>query len=339
MLGVGLIGYGYWGPNLARNFSLQPDCRLVSICELKPDRSELAARTYPAVKTTSDYHDLLKDEDIHAVLIATPVSTHFELARDAILAGKDVLVEKPLTRTLAEAIDLNRLAEEQGRILAVDHTFLYTGAVQKIKEIIEARELGQILYIDSVRINLGLFQPDVNVIYDLAPHDLSIVCHLIPQDPVSVRAMGVCHTNIGVENMAYLHLDYADGLIAHFHFSWLSPVKIRRTIIGGTNKMIVYDDLEATEKVKIYDKGIIVRDGDVNAIYKARVDYRTGDMVAPKLAHREALNTEANHFLSCLKTRTRPIADGWAGLRVMRILEAGHLSIKKNGTQIRLEEL
>jgi predicted dehydrogenase len=339
MLGVGLVGYGYWGPNLARNFSQQADCRLLMICEQKQERAAIAARTYPATRVTADYQELLHNDAIQAILIATPVASHFSLAEAALQAGKDVLVEKPLTRTAAEARELIRIAEAKGRILAVDHTFLFTGAVRKIKEIVDSGELGQIVYIDSIRINLGLFQPDVNVIYDLAPHDLSIVCHLLDQDPLTVRAMGSSHSHIGLEHIAYLHLEYPQGLIAHFHLSWLSPVKIRRTVIGGMNKMIVYDDLEISEKVKIYDKGILVQEGDVDSIYRARIDYRTGDMVAPKLMHREALNVEAEHFLSCLRNRSQPIADGQAGLRVVRILEAAEISIKKNGAQVRLEDL
>jgi predicted dehydrogenase len=339
MLGVGLVGYGYWGPNLARNFSQQADCRLLMICEQKKERLEIAARTYPAAQVTSDYNELLKNEAIQAILIATPVASHFPLAKAALLADKDVLVEKPLTRTVAEARELIKLAEGKGRILAVDHTFLFTGAVRKIKEIVDSGELGQIIYIDSIRINLGLFQPDVNVIYDLAPHDLSIVCHLLDQDPITVRAMGSCHSHIGLEHIAYLHLEYPEGLIAHFHLSWLSPLKIRRTVIGGMNKMILYDDLERSEKVKIYDKGIVVQEGDVDSIYRARIDYRTGDMVAPKLMHREALNLEAEHFLSCVRNRTRPTADGQMGLRVIRILEAAQTSIRNNGSQVRLEDL
>ena len=254
MVGIGLVGFGYWGPNLARNFSSHKDCRLVAICEVNQDRAELAARGYPSTTITQNYHDLLKNDEISAIVIATPVDVHFQLVKDALMAHKDVLVEKPIARTIAEAKELVAVAEKNGCILAVDHTFLFTGAVKKIKEIIDSGDLGKILYVDSVRINLGLFQQDVNVIYDLAPHDLSIVAYLIDDDPVYVRAMGACHAHTSLENIAYLHLEYADGMIAHFHFNWLAPVKIRRFLIGGTNKMIVYDDLESSEKVKVYDK-------------------------------------------------------------------------------------
>jgi predicted dehydrogenase len=338
MLGIGLVGFGYWGPNLARNFASQNDCRLVAICEIKEDRAELAARTYPSAMVTPNYNDLLESEAIDAIVIATPVDSHFQLAKDALVSNKDVLVEKPIARTLAEARELVELAEMNRRILAVDHTFLFTGAIRKIKEIVDSGDLGEILYVDSVRINLGLFQQDVNVIYDLAPHDLSIITYLIDEDPVYVRAMGACHAHASLENIAYIHLEYANGMIAHFHLNWLAPVKIRRFLIGGTNKMVVYDDLESSEKVKVYDKGIVVTQNDLDTIYKIKVDYRTGDMIAPKLIQREALSVEVEHFLTCLRDRRQPISDGRAGVRVLQILEATQLSLRKNGERIKLED-
>lgn len=339
MINVGLVGYGYWGPNLARNFGVQGNCALLGICDVNPERAALAKRQYPNVPVTQEFEDLLENPAIHAVLIAVPVSHHFDLARRALLAGKDVLVEKPLTATSAEAKQLIDLADKLGRILAVDHTFLFTGAVQKVKQIIESGQIGDLLYLDSVRVNLGLFQPDVNVIHDLAPHDLSIMNYLIEEDPISIQAMGISHARNGIENVAYLHLHFPGDLIAHFHFNWLAPVKIRRTLIGGTKQMIVYDDMEPTEKVKIYDKGIVVKKNDIDSIYKTIVDYRTGDMVAPKLVHGEALNSEAQHFLSCVEKRTKPVADGMAGLRVVRILEAAQDSLRSNGERVRMEPL
>ena len=338
MIGVGLVGFGYWGPNLARNFSSHKDCRLIAICETNQNRAELAAQGYPTATITDNYHDLLKNEEISAIIIATPVDSHFQLVKDALMAHKDVLVEKPITRTVAEANELVAVAHKNGCILAVDHTFLFTGAVRKIKEIIDSGDLGEILYVDSVRINLGLFQQDVNVIYDLAPHDLSILNYLIEDDPEYVRAMGACHAPTNLENIAYLHLEYANGMIAHFHLNWLAPVKIRRFLIGGTNKMIVYDDLEGSEKVKVYDKGIVVTENDVDALYKIQVDYRTGDMIAPKLLHREALNVEVEDFMTCLRKRRQPISSGKSGVKVLRILEAAQLSIRKNGDRINLED-
>ena len=335
---VGLVGFGYWGPNLARNFSVQPDCRLEAICELDPKRAELAARLYPATRVTGDFDSFLADPEIHAVLIATPVGLHYEMVRAALMAGKDVLVEKPLTQTHAQAAELVALAEARGLILAVDHTFLFTGAVLKIKELADSGDLGELLYFDSVRVNLGLFQQDVNVIFDLAPHDLAILHHLVGQPPKNVRAVGLCHGGGVHECVAYLHLEYESGFMAHFHFSWLAPIKIRKTILAGTKKMIVYDDMEITEKVKLYDKGVVVNP-DRESLYKIHVDYRTGDMLAPKLAHREALAEEASHFLDCVRTRSRPLASGQDGLEVVRILEAAAESLARGGARVELYPL
>jgi len=285
----------------------------------------------------SDFNELLRKKDIDAVLIATPVASHFELAKAALNSGKDILVEKPFTMTVAEAEELIDIADKKSRIIAVDHTFLFTGAVRKIKEVVSSGEMGELLYIDSVRINLGLFQSDVNVIWDLAPHDISIINHLIEASPVAVTAVGTSHTVNGLENIAYVHIEYEGQLIAHLHINWISPAKIRRMLIGGTNKMIVYDDMEFSEKVKIYDKGIVVRNAkDVNSIHKVIVDYRTGDMIAPKLDNREALSAEVEHFISCVRDRTKPLADGNAGLKVVRMLEATQRSIENNGQRVKI---
>jgi len=337
VIGVGLVGYGYWGPNLARNFAAQADCSLAAICEINPARAELARRHYPAARVTADFKQLLSDPAIQAILVAVPVSAHFALAKQALEAGKDVLVEKPLTSTAVEAKELIRLAKERGRLLAVDHTFLFTGAVQRIKQLIDSEALGKIMYVDSVRINLGLFQHDVNVIYDLAPHDLAIMSYLIDEEPLAVQAMGKSHGSDSLESVAYVHLEFPDNLIAHFHFNWLAPVKIRRTLIGGTKQMIVYDDMEPSEKLKVYDKGVVMKQGDIDSIYKTIVDYRTGDMVAPKLSHHEALAVEARHFLDCVRLRSKPLADGAAGLWVVRILEAAQASLRANGRRITME--
>jgi predicted dehydrogenase len=338
MIGIGLVGYGYWGPNLARNFAAHEACRLVGICELKRSRSERATQHYPQALITADYQALLNHPDIQAIAIATPVKTHYPLARAALLANKDVFLEKPIAETVAEAEELMRLATERGRILAIDHTYLFTGAVQKINEIVSSGELGEVMYFDSVRINLGLFQSDVNVIYDLAPHDLSILCHLFPQDPLTVRALGPCRHLNGTAYLAYLHLEYADGLVAHFHLNWFAPVKIRRILVGGTRKMLVYDDMEPSEKVKVYDKGIVFHNAGVEELYRVQVDYRTGDMVAPKLLHKEALQSEVEHFCQCVRSRSRPLADGYEGLRVLRILNAADGSLRDNGARVRLED-
>lgn len=335
-IGIGLVGYGYWGPNLARNFNGHPDSRLIAICDEKQDRAAQAADTHPGVRVTGDFSELLSDSEIQVVVIATPVSSHFPLARGALLAGKDVLIEKPLTKTRAEAEELIKISEDKGLILAVDHTFIYTGAVIKMKEIVGSGELGDIIYIDSVRVNLGLFQQDVNVIYDLAPHDLSIAGHLLERDPVSVSAFGSRHSGTGQEYLSYIHLEYDSKAVAHFHLNWLSPVKVRRMLIGGTKKMIVYDDMEPSEKVKLYDKGIEISREDIDSLYKVRVEYRTGDMMAPKTSQKEALRTEADHFLSCIKNRTRPITDANAGLAVVKIIEAAQTSIRNEGAKVDL---
>lgn len=337
MVNVGLVGYGYWGPNLARNFSNHPGCILSGICEPNQSRAELARRQYPGSLVTSDYQELLQIQEIDAILIATPVGSHFELAHAALMAGKDIFVEKPFTATLSEAEKLIGIAKEKSRIIAVDHTFLFTGAVQKIKETIRSGALGDLLYIDSVRINLGLFQHDVNVIWDLAPHDISIIDYLIDLDPVAVTALGISHTCSGLEDIAYVHIEYPGQLIVHLHLNWLAPAKIRRMLIGGSEKMIIYDDIEPSEKVKIYDKGIVVRnEQDVNSVHKIIVDYRTGDMAAPKLDNIEALHAEADHFISCVCDRTQPLVNGQAGLRVVRILEATQKSIRSNGRRIEI---
>lgn len=336
MIGVGLVGFGYWGPNLARNFNAQPDARLLGVCELAAARREKAGLAYPGCRLTDDYRRLLEDGEVSLVIVATPTATHFEVARAALEAGRDVLLCKPMTESSAQAGELIELARKRKRILAVDHTFLFTGAVRKIKEIVAAGEIGELVYFDSVRVNLGQFQPDVNVIYDLAPHDISILGYLIGDDPSVVQAMGSTYAGTGLESHAYIHLEYGRRLMAHFHLNWLAPVKLRRILIGGTRKMIVYDDGEPSEKVKVYDKGVVIKQGDLDAVYRVYVDYRTGDMVAPKLAHGEALAVEARHVLDCVRDRTPPLADGLSGLRVVRILEAAQESIKGQGRRVAL---
>jgi predicted dehydrogenase len=335
MVGIGIIGFGYWGPNLARNFASAPNCRLVAICDASAPRRDEAARLHPSCLVTPHFEELLNNPAIHAIGIATPASTHFKLAREALLAGKDVLVEKPITTSSSEAAVLVELARSRQRILAVDHTFLYTPAIRKIKQLIDAGEIGDLLYVDSVRTNLGLFQRDHNVLFDLAPHELSIVLHLIRRPPVFIQAIGACHSHNGIENLAYVHLDFGDNLVAHFHLNWLAPVKIRQTIIAGSQKMIVYDDLDRSEKVKIYDKGIAIKSADgLDALYKAHINYRTGDMVAPHLANQEALAVEVEHFVHCVRSREQPLADGAAGLEVVRLLEAAQWSLKHEGQRV-----
>jgi predicted dehydrogenase len=336
MVGIGLVGYGYWGPNLARNFTLEANCRLAAICELQADRARLAAQRHPGTAVTDRYAALLEDPHVDAVVIATPLPTHFGLARQALLADKDVLLEKPMTRTAAEAEALVGLARAGGRILAVDHTFLFTDAIRKLKELVRGGTLGDLLYMDSVRTNLGLFHPDHNVLFDLAPHEISIVLHLLERDPVSVQVHGVCHTNNGVENLAYVHLEFEGGFVAHFHLNWLAPVKIRQTILAGSRQMVVYDDMQRIEKLKIYNKGIALRGDGVHARQAAGVNYRTGEMVAPHLPNQEALAVEVAHFVECVAQRKPPLVPGEDGLRVVRILEAAQCSLNNRGQRVEL---
>ncbi|HEX7175138.1 MAG TPA: Gfo/Idh/MocA family oxidoreductase, partial [Pyrinomonadaceae bacterium] len=291
---VGIIGCGYWGPNLLRNFSENESAELRWVCDLDPKRLEVMGRRYPSAETTPDCEQLFADPRLDAVVISTPVGTHYDYARRALEAGKHVLVEKPLTSTARKAEELIALAERGGLTLMVDHTFIYTGAVRKIKEIVEGGELGDLLYFDSTRINLGLFQSDINVVWDLAPHDLSIMDYILDRRPTSVSATGSCHIERGIENIAYVMLRFPDEFIAHFHFNWLAPVKIRRTLIAGMRKMIVYDDIEPVEKVRVYDSGVtasraggggdaVAAEEEREAAYRTLVSYRTGDVWAPKL--------------------------------------------------------
>jgi predicted dehydrogenase len=329
---VGVIGCGYWGPNLLRNFAENETAELRWICDTDERRLSAMGRRYPAARTTTDYQKLIADQELDAVAVVTPVATHYQIAKAALLAGKHVLVEKPLTSTARDAEELIELAERNRLTLMVDHTFVYTGAVRRIKEILTSGDIGDLLYFDSVRINLGLFQRDINVLWDLAPHDLSIMDYLIERQPVGVSALGSCHIEPGIENIAYLVMKFADDFIAHFHFNWLAPVKIRRTLIAGARKMILYDDIEPTEKVRVYDKGVDTnRIGDREADYQKLISYRTGDVWAPKLDATEALHYVVAEFVDSVRERRRPLTDGEAGLRVVRILEAAQQSIKESG--------
>lgn len=336
---VGIIGCGYWGPNLIRNFVESETAEVRWICDSDAERLEKISRRYPSARTALDYHELLADPRLDAVVIATPVATHYRFARRALEAGKHVLVEKPFTASVREAEELIELAAREGLTVMVDHTFIYTGAVRRIKELVSGGEIGDLLYFDSVRINLGLFQHDVNVVWDLAPHDLSIMDHVVGREAVSLTATGSCHIEPGIENIAYVQLRFDDSFIANFHFNWLSPVKIRRTLIAGSRKMIVYDDIEPTEKVRVYDKGV-ERNGpgaaDKEATYRALVSYRTGDVWVPQLDPTEALRYVCAEFLEAVAGSRRSLSDGEAGLRVVRLLEAAQESINNNGRLIKL---
>jgi predicted dehydrogenase len=338
MIGIGVIGYGYWGPNLVRNFMEADGSRVVALSDLRPERLAHALTRYPSIRTTNDYRELLRDPSVDAVVIATPVSSHYELALEALKAHKHVLVEKPLAASSEQAERLIEEASRRQRILMVDHTFVYTGAVRTIRRMVADNALGDIYYYDSVRVNLGLFQHDMNVIWDLAVHDLAIMDYVLPVKPVAVSATGISNIQGQPENVAYLTLFFPDRQIAHIHVNWLAPVKVRRTLIGGSDKMVVYDDLEPSEKVKIYDKGVTVSavPQPPEAVYEMLVSYRAGDMWAPRLESAEALHTEAAHFIECILDQKRPETGGEAGLRIVRILEAATRSLDQRGQLVEL---
>jgi len=336
MIRIGLIGYGYWGPNLARNFAETEDCQVAGIADFRPERLAQALRRHPAAAVTTDPKELLQNPDIDAIAIATPVAAHFDLAIAALAAGKHIFVEKPVTTTSDESTRLIDEADRRGLTFMVDHTFLYTPAVRRIRELCDTSALGSLYYYDAVRVNLGLFQHDINVLWDLAVHDLSIMDFLLPESPCAVSATGVRHVADRGEDIAYLTLFFPSNLIAHIHVNWLAPVKVRRTLIGGTDKMVVYDDLEASEKVKVYDKGITLN-GDPAKQDQMRISYRSGDAWAPHLDTREALSLEAAEFVRSISTGTRPLSDGESGLRIVKILEAASRSMAERGVPVPIE--
>jgi len=334
MVNIGVIGYGYWGPNLVRNFNSAEETRVIAVADLNKDRLREVVKNYPAIQTTSDFQEVLLNKDVDAVVVATPVSTHFQLCMSALAVGKHVLVEKPIANTLAESRQLVEEARQRNLILMVDHTFLFTGAVQKIRELIYSEELGdRLYYYDSIRVNLGLFQEDVNVMWDLAVHDLSILSYVTDYKPVSISATGMTHIPGTQISVAYLTLFYDNDFIAHINVNWMAPVKVRQTLFGGASKMIVYNDLEPSEKVKIYDKGVQV---GVNP-HEAKVGYRIGDVYIPYIAHSEALAGVVRHFAECIETGNSPITDGRFGANIVGILEAADLSISKNGEPVTLD--
>ncbi|MEW5855164.1 MAG: Gfo/Idh/MocA family oxidoreductase [Myxococcota bacterium] len=336
MVGIGILGYGYWGPNLVRNFLETPGFHVVAVADRNPARLAQVQQRLPGVITTSDEREVWENPQVDAVAIATPVSTHFELAMQCLRAGKHVLVEKPLAATPEHAARLVEEAAQRKLTLMVDHTFVYTPAVQKLKQLISDGSVGETYYYDSVRINLGLFQSDVDVLWDLAVHDLSIIEDIFPDKPVAISAQGLSHVPRGMVDMAYLTLFFSTQMIAHLHVNWLAPVKVRRTLIGGSRKMIVYDELEPSEKIKVYDKGITI-DDNPESVHQRRIGYRSGDMWAPQLATTEALRTATAHFLDCIRTGRTPTTDGAAGLRVVRMLEAASRSLQQRGNVVELE--
>jgi len=334
MIRIGVLGYGYWGPNIVRNFNSVDGSKVVAVCDLSEDKAKRAGKAYQDVRVTTSVAELITAPDIDAVAVITPVFTHFELAKKALNAGKHIFVEKPFTYTSAQAKELIDLAEKKHLKIMVDHTFLFTGAVMKIKQLVTDGTLGDLYYFDSMRVNLGLFQHDVSVIWDLAPHDLSIMDYLIDDNPTGVAATGEAHFNHGLEDVAYITVYFPKNIIAHFNVNWLSPVKVRTTLIGGQKKMLVWNDLDPDDKIKVYDKGVDVTGAE--GVYNLLVSYRSGDMWAPKVSQTEALKLEAEHFVDCVTNNKKPINDGLSGLRVVQVLEAAHKSVKKKGAMIPL---
>jgi len=332
-INMAVIGCGYWGPNLIKNFNQITSCSISMCCDLIESRLERMRKLYPHIRTTKNYMEVLNDPEIDAVAIATPVLTHFDLGRQSLLHGKHVLMEKPLAPSSSQCLELIRLSEEQQKVLMVGHTFVYTAAVNKIKEIIESGEIGEILYITSTRVNLGLFQPDINVILDLAPHDISIIIYILGVEPDLVNAQGKSHYQTGIEDVASITLNFPNGTIAFIHNSWLDPNKIRRITIVGSKKMLVYDDVNPQEKIKIYDKGVKAP-SYYNNFGEFQFSYRYGDIYSPRLEDYEPLHKEARHFLECIRKNKRPISDGYSGLRVVSVLEAANRSLRDSGKSV-----
>jgi predicted dehydrogenase len=330
---VGVIGYGYWGPNIVRNLHGLDNCELVAVCDKSPAALTRAHKLYPQIQLTTDFNEILTAPDIDAVAVITPVWTHFDLAKAALLNGKHVFVEKPFTSTSQQAEELIEIAQRKNLKIMVDHTFLFSGAVKKMRELVDGGVLGQLYYFDSTRVNLGLFQHDVSVIWDLAPHDLSIMDHVIVERPEAVVATGGNHLN-GLADMAFITVYFPGNIVAHINVNWLSPVKVRTTLIGGKDKMLVWNDLEPDEKIKVYDKGVQITNGQ--GVYDLLVSYRSGDVWAPKVQQTEALKHELDYFVDCIVNDRTPMNDGYAGLRVVRLLEAAEQSLGERGKVVTL---
>ncbi|HEY1321320.1 MAG TPA: Gfo/Idh/MocA family oxidoreductase [Streptosporangiaceae bacterium] len=332
-IAVGIIGCGYWGPNLIRNFSGCPHTEVAAVYDASPERLEKLRRTHGHLRLVSSFEEFLATPGLQAVAIATPVSTHFPLARQCLEAGLHVLVEKPLAATVREAQALTALAERVGKVLMVDHTYLFGNPVRKIKELVEHGELGELYYVDSIRINLGLFQRDVNVIWDLAPHDLSIVDHVLGAEARSISAWGCAHANPDLEDVAYVNVDYGERLMASFHVNWLSPVKIRQMIFAGSRKSLIFNELNTTEPIKVYDRGIDIAQS-AEEVQKLLINYRSGDVWSPNIESSEALQSVAGHFAECIRDGVPCLSDGRMGLRVVQLLESATRSIKAQGGRV-----
>jgi predicted dehydrogenase len=332
-MNFGVIGYGYWGPNVARNLASLDGAHLTAIAEMSPSARQRAQKAFPGLHVTADACEVIKSPNVDAIAVITPVWTHYELAKAALEAGKHVFVEKPFTSTTQQAEELIELAARKNLKIMVDHTFLFTGAVRKIRQLVNDGTLGKLFYYDSTRVNLGLFQHDINVLWDLAPHDLSIMDNLLPGRAEAVVATGQGHLN-GHEDVAFMTVYFPDNVIAHINVNWLSPVKVRTTLIGGEKRMLVWNDLEADEKVKVYDKGVDITSRE--GVYELLVSYRSGDMWAPQIEQAEALRHELSYFVECVSSGQDAHNDGHAGLRVVTMLEAASKSLKKRGELVYL---
>lgn len=326
---VGVIGAGYWGPNIVRNLHEAPGAEAVAVADLSQERLEAIRKRFPAVRVTTDYHELLNDASIDAICVVTPVGTHRKLAEEAFAAGKHVFVEKPLARTVSDAEAIVRAGERAGKTLMVGHTFVYNPAVAVVKGILESGGIGEVHYLDSQRVNLGLHQFDINVLWDLGPHDVSIALYWLDEEPEWVQCTGACFVQAGIEDVVFLMIGFPSGAIAHAHLSWLAPSKLRTTIVIGSKKMVVYDDVQTVEKVKIYDQGVDKLEGD-----ELRRSYRAGDIHSPRVPMTEALQVEMRHFIECVRDGKTPRSDGEAGLQVVRVLELAMRSLRSGGARV-----
>jgi len=335
-LNIAVVGCGYWGPNLIRNFSALPECSVRYVCDKDEKRLAHMKQLYPSVETTSDYDKIVSDKDVDAVVVATPVHLHYELAKKALVAGKHAFVEKPMTQTAAQGNEIVHLAAKKKLTLMVGHTFIYSSPVRRIKEIVDSGDIGEVQYIASRRLNLGLFQKDINVAWDLAPHDISIILYLLGKPPVSVNCQGKAHISKDIEDVTNMSLDFDNGGFATIQSSWLDPNKVREMIIVGSKRMIVYNDNEPLEKIKIYDKRVETPP-HYDTFAEFQYSYHYGDMYAPYIKHVEPLKVETQHFLECIKTGKKPETSGLEGLRVIQILEASSHSLKSGGSRIEID--
>lgn len=344
MVNLGIVGCGYWGPNLVRNFNSIPDSEIVYCADFDEKRLQHIKSLYPKTRTVRDYREIVDKKEIDAVIVATPIETHYKIAKDFLNAGKHVLIEKPITNSSEEAKELINLAEKNKRVLMVDHTFEYSAPVRKIKEIIDKGELGQIFTIDMIRVNLGLFHEKANVIADLAPHDISMLLYYLGRMPLSVRAIGNSYIREGIEDDAHINLEFSDKVMANIHLSWLDPMKIRKTTIVGNKKMLVFDDISENEKIKIYDKGVTIEKNNIpkqpyyDTYEQWALSYRSGEVYSPKIENKEPLNVMAMDFIDCIKNNKKPLTDGYSGLKVVKVLEAMQESLKNDGKKVKLED-